>query len=70
VRNEAEGRKAVRKVKEWGADFVKVYTLLPRDAYFGIADEARQQGPLLSAMFLPQSRPPKHLTLDRKASSI
>ena len=33
-----------RKVKEWGADFVKVYTLLPRDAYFGIADEARQQG--------------------------
>jgi imidazolonepropionase-like amidohydrolase len=44
VRNDAEGRKAVRKVKEWGADFVKVYSLLPRDAYFGIADEAKQQG--------------------------
>ena len=44
VRNEDEGRKAVRRVKQWGADFVKVYALLPRDAYFGIADEAKQQG--------------------------
>ncbi len=44
VRNEEEGRKAVRRVKQWGADFVKVYSLLPRDAYFGIADESKQQG--------------------------
>ena len=44
VSNEEEGRKAVRRVKQWGADFVKVYALLPRDAYFGIADEAKQQG--------------------------
>ena len=44
VRNEEEGRKTVRRVKQWGADFVKVYSLLPRDAYFGIADEAKQQG--------------------------
>ncbi len=44
VGNEEEGRKAVRRVKQWGADFVKVYALLPRDAYFGIADEAKQQG--------------------------
>ncbi|HWF89377.1 MAG TPA: amidohydrolase family protein [Pyrinomonadaceae bacterium] len=44
VRNAEEGRKAVRRVKEWGADFVKVYALLPRDAYFAIADEAKQQG--------------------------
>ena len=44
VSNEEEGRKAVRRVKQWGADFVKVYTLLPRDAYFGIADEAQRQG--------------------------
>ncbi|MFY9618575.1 MAG: amidohydrolase family protein [Pyrinomonadaceae bacterium] len=42
--NEEEGRKAVRRVKQWGADFAKVYALLPRDAYFGIADEAKQQG--------------------------
>jgi hypothetical protein len=44
VRNEDEGRKAVRRVKQWGADFVKVYALLPHDAYFAIADEAKQQG--------------------------
>lgn len=44
VGNEEEGRKAVRKVKQWGADFVKVYALLPRDAYFGIAQESKRQG--------------------------
>ena len=44
VRNEEEGRQAVRNVKQWGADFVKVYTLLPRDAYFAIADESKRQG--------------------------
>ena len=44
VSSEEDGRKAVRRVKQWGADFVKVYALLPRDAYFGIADEAKQQG--------------------------
>jgi Amidohydrolase family len=44
VGNEEEGRGAVRRVKQWGADFVKVYALLPRDAYFGIADESKQQG--------------------------
>jgi imidazolonepropionase-like amidohydrolase len=44
VRNEEEGRQAVKRVKKWGADFVKVYSLLPREAYFGIADEARKQG--------------------------
>lgn len=44
VSNEEEGRKAVRRVKQWGADFVKVYALLKREAYFGVADEAKQQG--------------------------
>ncbi len=44
VGNEAEGRKAVKKVKAWGADFVKVYSFLPRDAYFGIAEEAKAEG--------------------------
>jgi imidazolonepropionase-like amidohydrolase len=41
---EAEGRQAVRKTKEDGYDFVKVYNLLPRDVYFAIADEAKKQG--------------------------
>jgi Amidohydrolase family len=41
--NAAEGRQAVFQAKRDEADFVKVYSLLPRDAYFAIADEARKQ---------------------------
>jgi imidazolonepropionase-like amidohydrolase len=44
VATEAEGRQAVDKVKADGADFVKVYSLLPRDAYFAIAGESKKQG--------------------------
>ncbi|MDJ0837167.1 MAG: amidohydrolase family protein [Acidobacteriota bacterium] len=38
------GRKAVTTVKEEGADFVKVYSLLSRESFFAIAEEARKQG--------------------------
>jgi imidazolonepropionase-like amidohydrolase len=41
---EAEGRRAVRKTREDGYDFVKVYSGLPREVYFAIADEAKKQG--------------------------
>lgn len=41
VSNETEARQAVRELQSGGADFIKVYSLLPRDAYFAIADEAR-----------------------------
>lgn len=44
VANAAQGREAVIKVKQDGADFVKVYSYLPRDAYFAIADEAKKEG--------------------------
>jgi imidazolonepropionase-like amidohydrolase len=44
VANAEEGRKAVATVKQGGSDFIKVYSLLPRDAYFAIADEAKRQG--------------------------
>ncbi len=44
VKDETEGRQAVTKVKQAGSDFVKVYSLLPRDAFFAIADEAKKQG--------------------------
>ncbi|MGH9842715.1 MAG: amidohydrolase family protein, partial [Blastocatellia bacterium] len=44
VSNEAEGRQAVIKARQDGADFIKVYSLLPRDGYFAIADEAKKQG--------------------------
>jgi imidazolonepropionase-like amidohydrolase len=40
----AEGRQAVTQSKHEGADFIKVYSRLPRDAYFAIADEAKKQG--------------------------
>lgn len=38
-----EGREIVRLRKRQGADFVKVYNLLPREVYFAIADEAKKQ---------------------------
>ena len=41
VSNETEARQAVRELQSGGVDFIKVYSLLPRDAYFAIADEAR-----------------------------
>jgi len=44
VRDEAEARDAVRKAKREGADFIKVYTLLSRESFFAIADEAKKQG--------------------------
>src|SRR5215813_4919353 len=44
ISNEAEARKAVRTARKDGFDFIKVYSLLPRPAYFAIADEAKKQG--------------------------
>ena len=44
VSNASEGRQAVIEIKRSGADFVKVYSLLPRDAYFAIADESKKEG--------------------------
>jgi hypothetical protein len=44
IKNEAEAREAVIATKQQGYDFVKVYSLLPRAAYFAIAGEAKKQG--------------------------
>jgi hypothetical protein len=44
VRNAAEGRQAVQSLKAMGADFVKVYDGVPRDAYFAIAEESKKVG--------------------------
>ncbi len=38
-----EGRRAVETVQHGGADFVKIYSLLPRDAYFAVAEEANKR---------------------------
>ena len=44
ISNEAEGRQAVASFKDRGADFIKVYSLIPRPAYFALADEAKKRG--------------------------
>ncbi|HYM01196.1 MAG TPA: amidohydrolase family protein [Blastocatellia bacterium] len=44
VANAEQGRQAVKTIKDQGLDFVKVYSLLPRDGYFAIADEAKKEG--------------------------
>jgi cytosine/adenosine deaminase-related metal-dependent hydrolase/ketosteroid isomerase-like protein len=38
-----EARRAVDDQKQRGADFIKVYSVLSRDAYFAVVDEARRQ---------------------------
>jgi Amidohydrolase family len=42
--SEAEGRAGVQTAIKEGSDFIKVYSLLPREAFFGIADEAKKAG--------------------------
>jgi hypothetical protein len=39
-----EARLAVALLKAGGADFLKVYNSLPRDAYFAIAEESKRRG--------------------------
>ena len=42
--NANEGRRVVDDLKRRGADCIKVYDRLPRDAYFAIVDEAKAKG--------------------------
>jgi imidazolonepropionase-like amidohydrolase len=42
--DEAQGREVVDQQQQRGADFIKVYSRLPRSAYFAIADEANKRG--------------------------
>jgi len=44
VKTPEDGRKAVDDLKRRGADFIKLQSLIPRDAVFAIADEAKKQG--------------------------
>lgn len=43
VRDAAEARQAVHFFKNRGVDFLKVYSLLSRGAYFALADEAKKE---------------------------
>jgi len=44
VADAAEARQEVISLKQLGADFIKVYDQLSRDAYYAIAGEAKKQG--------------------------
>ncbi len=44
VADEKQGRQAVVSLKQRGVDFIKVYSLLSREAYLAVADEAKKQG--------------------------
>jgi hypothetical protein len=44
ISNETNARPAVASIKDRGVDFIKVYSLIPRKAYFALADEAKKRG--------------------------
>ena len=44
VHTPEEAKEAVDKEQQAGADFIKVYSLLPREPYFAIAAEAKKRG--------------------------
>jgi imidazolonepropionase-like amidohydrolase len=44
ISDEVSARQTAASVKDRGADFIKVYSLIPRQAYFALADEAKKRG--------------------------
>ena len=44
IQTAEDGHRAVADLKQRGVDFIKLQSLIPRDAVFAIADEARRQG--------------------------
>lgn len=44
IKTPEDGRRAVEDLKRRGADFIKLQSLIPRDAVFAIADEAKKRG--------------------------
>ena len=43
IHKPGDARRVVDEIKEGGADFVKIYNGIPRDAYFALVAEARKQ---------------------------
>jgi imidazolonepropionase-like amidohydrolase len=43
ISDEASARQTAASVKDRGADFIKVYSLIPRKAYFALANEAKKR---------------------------
>ena len=44
VTSESEARRTVDSLKRQGADFIKIYNTVGREAFFAIADECKKQG--------------------------
>ncbi|HTT19867.1 MAG TPA: amidohydrolase family protein [Candidatus Sulfotelmatobacter sp.] len=44
IKTSEDGRRAVDDLKQRGVDFIKLQSLIPREAVFAIADEAKKQG--------------------------
>lgn len=44
IQTEQEGRAVVDELKKLGVDFIKIHSRVPKDAFFGVADEAKKQG--------------------------
>ena len=44
ISDEVSARQTAASVRDRGADFIKVYSLIPRPAYFALADEAKKRG--------------------------
>ncbi|HXJ90939.1 MAG TPA: amidohydrolase family protein [Candidatus Binatia bacterium] len=44
IKTPEDGRRAVDDLKQRGADFIKLQSLIPREAVFAIADKAKRQG--------------------------
>jgi hypothetical protein len=43
IKKAEDARKTVDEIKAGGADFIKIYNRIPREAYFALAEEAKQQ---------------------------
>jgi len=44
ISDEVSARQTAASVRDRGADFIKVYSLIPRQAYFALGDEAKKRG--------------------------
>lgn len=63
-----EARQLVRAIHEAGLEFVKVYDMLSREAYFAIADEARRLGLQLAGHVPTLVRPAEALAAGQRTS--
>ena len=69
VTNAAEARGAVRALQRAGVDFIKLHRMTPREAYFGIADEAKRLQIPFAGIFPARFHPKRRQMRDSGRSS-